>query len=82
MVACWGIVLFGVGTLNAEPSIIISEFMAAKDSVFQDSEGSYTDWIELYNFGTEPVDLGGLHLTDSKKDLTRYKLPSSVLEPG
>lgn len=82
MVACWGIVLFGVGTLNAEPSIIISEFMAANDSVFQDSEGSYTDWIELYNFGTEPVDLGGLYLTDSKKDLTRYKLPSSVLEPG
>ncbi len=78
--------LLGLGlsssSLRAEPSVIISEFMAANDSTLQDSAGDYSDWIELFNYGKETVNLEGLYLSDSRKELTRYKLPSIELEPG
>ncbi len=64
------------------PTVIISEIMAANDSVLKDEDGDYSDWIELRNYGDRPVDLTGLHLTDSKKKPTKWALPNLTLAPG
>ncbi len=63
--------------------IIISEYCAVNDSVIEDETGSSPDWIELYNSGTEPVNLSGMYLTDNPADLLKWKIPSGdlILQP-
>ncbi len=41
--------------LDAAP--VITEFMASNNSTVQDADGHYSDWVEIYNAGTEAVDL-------------------------
>ena len=48
--------------LQAE--LLITEFLAGNDSTLTDEDGDSSDWIELFNSGTGPADLGGYHLTD------------------
>ncbi len=74
--------LAGPATVVAQPTVIISEFMAANDSVIADQTGKYSDWIELHNFGKTPVNLEGLYLTDSRKNLAKFPLPAEFIEPG
>ncbi len=38
--------------------VIISEFMASNTRTLADEDGQYSDWIEVFNRGAEPVDLG------------------------
>lgn len=47
-------------------SVRINELMAANtESHLNPDQGNYDDWIELYNFGTETVDLTGYSLSDN-----------------
>ena len=48
------------------PSVEISEIMASNRSTVQAQDGSFPDWIELYNPSTEPASLEGLILSDSR----------------
>ena len=80
--------LFGGEAFANEPKIsppvtvVISEFMATNDSQLQDLEGEYRDWVELYNYGSEPVELSDLFLTDSRKKMKKWRLPDRVLPGG
>ena len=66
----------------APGEVIISEFMADNDDTLRDEEGQSSDWIELFNPTTSPIDLSGWHLTDSKFEPQKWTFPSgSVLEP-
>ncbi len=38
------------------------------------------DWIEIYNAGSNPVDLGGMYISDKRTDLTRYQIPTGFPE--
>src|SRR5690606_20921783 len=55
-------------------------------SVYEDSFGEKDDWIELYNKGTEPVDIGGFFITDNLNQKTKYRIPlgdeETVVQPG
>lgn len=64
------------------PPILINEFMADNDNVAQDEAGDYDDWLELYNAGDEPVNLGGMYLTDDLADPTQWQIPDTTIEPG
>jgi len=44
--------------------LAINEFMASNDSFLPDPQGQFDDWIEIHNYGTDPVDVSGLYLTD------------------
>src|SRR5687768_11189963 len=60
--------------LAGEP--IISEFMALNSDGDQDNYGNRSDWIEIYNPGTTPVDLAGWHLTDDKALPSQWTFPA------
>jgi hypothetical protein len=64
------------------PSLFINEFMADNDSVIADEFGEYDDWLELYNPGPEPVDLGGMHLTDDLIDPTQFRITDGITIPA
>lgn len=61
--------------------VVINEICAHNLTGLQDGNGAYSDWIELYNPGGEPVDLTGWTLTDDKDDPGRWTFPAgTVLE--
>jgi len=59
--------------------VVISEFMAKNDKTLADGNGTYSDWIELYNTGTNSVDLTGWYLSDDADDLTQWEFPSGSI---
>jgi Lamin Tail Domain len=44
--------------------LVINEFMAENDTLDVDGTATTPDWIELYNTGTEDVDIRGWFMTD------------------
>ena len=56
--------------------VVINEILAANSKAIQDLEGEYDDWIELYNAGDMPVDIGGMYLTDDLADPTKWQVPA------
>jgi len=59
------------------PSVYINEFMASNDAAYADENGEFDDWIELYNPGDDPVDIGGMYITDALTDPTLWKIPDT-----
>ncbi|MFC1601062.1 lamin tail domain-containing protein [Candidatus Sumerlaeota bacterium] len=62
--------------------VLISEFMAINDTVLQDEDGDYPDWLELVNVSPAPVNLDGWYLTDDSADLTKWRFPAQSIDPG
>ena len=60
-------------------TIVINEFMASNDSWdVPGDNGDQPDWIELYNTGDTPIDIGGWYVTDALDDLVKYQLPAGT----
>ena len=69
------------------PTLLINEFMASNDFAAADEFGEYDDWIEIYNAGTETVDIGGYYITDDLSNPTQWRIPdtapdSTTVAPG
>ncbi len=62
--------------------VVISEFMAKNDETLIDGDGNYSDWVELYNTGSNTVDLTGWYLSDDADDLTQWAFPSGSIGAG
>ena len=62
----------------------LNELLAVNTSTngLHDEDGDLSDWIELYNPGTNAVDLTGWSLTDDAGDLGKWVFPSRTLNPG
>lgn len=75
----------GVTSSAVEPAakgLRISEIMASNTETLEDSFGNTADWIELHNTTVHPIDMTGMYLSDTKKDLERYQFPDGlVIEP-
>ncbi|HET9052930.1 MAG TPA: lamin tail domain-containing protein, partial [Cyclobacteriaceae bacterium] len=66
--------------------IVINEF-STSPSALLDNAGEAEDWIELYNAGSQTVNLAGLFITDNLNNRTKYQLPEGegdelIVEPG
>lgn len=59
-----------------EQKIVINEYSSA------DQQGGNTDWIELYNAGSEKINLKNYFLSDRKENLKKWQLSSVQVEPG
>jgi hypothetical protein len=68
--------------LFAQDRLYITEFMAANHGTILDSDGASSDWLEIYNAGTNPVNLAGWHLTDDATHLAKWSFPATHLMPG
>lgn len=61
---------------------MISEFMAQNNTTLADEDGSYSDWIEIYNPTTNTMNLAGWFLANSAANLTKWQFPSTNLAPN
>ena len=60
---------------HAAVQVVINEFMASNREAVQDPQHDFDDWIELYNPGRLPVDVGGMYLSDDPCTPTRWQFP-------
>jgi len=55
--------------------VVINEFMASNSNTIADQDGDFDDWIEIYNKGTQTIDIAGYHLSDDADSLDIYTFP-------
>jgi len=77
---------WGQGLDPAPKRVVINEFMASNSRTLADA-GVFEDWIELYNSSSQPVDVGGMYLTDDLGDPAKWQLPQgqpllTTIPPG
>jgi hypothetical protein len=59
--------------------VVINEFLALNTDGLTDQDGQRSDWIELKNTDSAPVNIDGWHLADS---VDNWRLPSVTLAPN
>ncbi len=69
---------------QADIPLVINEFMASNRNSEPDPQGQYDDWIELYNYGSSPVHIGGMYLSDDLSVPAKWQIPigTTVLAGG
>ena len=58
-------------------ALVINEVMASNLRTKADPQGQFDDWIEIYNGGSTPIDIGGLYLTDDPDTPTKWQIPAA-----
>jgi hypothetical protein len=58
--------------------LYINELLASNTRTNQDPQGEHDDWIEIYNAGDEPIDIGGMYLTDDLSAPQKWHVPSEA----
>lgn len=66
----------------APGDVIINEFVVGNVAGLVDEDASHVDWIELYNRGTNAVNLLGWSLTDNANVPGLWTFPAKILNPG
>ena len=69
-------------TNSEEVSIVISEVVSGSGYAIVNGEGRQSDWVELYNYGKEDVDLTGAFLSDDPMDRTKWVFPELTIAAG
>ncbi|UCG47830.1 MAG: lamin tail domain-containing protein, partial [Phycisphaerales bacterium] len=63
--------------------LVINEVLARNATIEPpDPQGQYDDWIEIYNYGSEPIDVGGMYLTDDPDEPTMWQIPPGTVIDG
>ncbi len=63
--------------------LVITEYMTANIDTLSDSDGDFTDWIELTNTGANTISLDGVRLSDNPDKLGKWSISGSYfLSPG
>jgi hypothetical protein len=62
--------------------LVINEIISSNAEKIADDDGNYSDWIELYNAGTETIELKGWALSDNYSLPFKWVFPERKLAPG
>ncbi|MBN1780323.1 lamin tail domain-containing protein [bacterium] len=73
------VLFFVVNPDRGMAQLRINELMALNQTVLTDEDGSFSDWIEIYNASADPVDLNGWCLTDDNSDPEKWSFPQMIL---
>lgn len=67
----------------AQPrDIVINELMTSNGESIVDENGDSSDWFELLNAGTAPVNLSGWGVSDDKSRPFKWVFDNATLQPG
>ena len=67
------------GTLPAFPPLWLNEVQEVNLTGLADRAGHRHAWVELYNGGTNDLNLDGFYLSDAYTNLTRWAFPSNTV---
>ncbi len=74
--------IFALSAMNSLAAPVIVEFMASNDKSLYDEDGESSDWMEIFNPDSAPVDISGWFLTNDPGDLDRWQLPDGTNLPS
>lgn len=75
------LVLFFQSQLSAQ--VYINEICPANADVNVDTDFyNFSGWVELYNAGTNSVNLGGYYLSDKSSDRAKWRVPNNTVIPS
>ena len=78
----YGFLIIASQTSFPQGNLMINEFMASNIHVQLNSDSSdFVDWIELYNAGDTPIELGGMFLKDDFASSDKWTFPSGAMIP-
>ena len=62
------------------PPLTINEFMANNESILENpaQPWEFSDWIEIYNAGATPINLGGMYLSDDLSNPTQFQISDTL----
>ena len=72
---------FQYSVLFAQNSIVINEVVKSNTTVNLDDDGTYQDWLELYNNESFSINLEGFGLTDEASLPYKWVFPKYELKP-
>ena len=79
----WGVTQIPLSQSEARLGhLVISEFVADNVTGLTDEDGDHSDWIEIHNPGSQPVNLGGWSLTDDPDQPEKWRFPDITLGSG
>ena len=69
---------------DGSPSLVINEFLSISETCCGSYNGDPQDFVELYNYGTSPVDITGWHFSSSFSYLFNEHnvAPDTAIAPG
>lgn len=67
---------------NSGIPVVINEFAASNNSSVTDPQGQFEDWIELYNYDNEDIDISGMYLTDDLNEPRKWQFPDETIIPA
>ena len=75
---------YRVQSLNSEEEspIIINEIMALNETILQDPQEEFDDWIELHNITEQNFDLSGWYLSDNPNNPRKWEFPEGSSIPA
>lgn len=85
LAAVTGLLLFMVYELQSSEvagGVVLNEICSNNFTLARDETGKYSDYIELYNSGSDEVRLEGLYLSDDKNQLRKYPLEAISIPPA
>jgi len=60
----------------------INEIMSVNTSTVYDLDGETPDWIEIYNAGSDTINLSGYFLSDNYDNIKKWRFPQRRIYPG
>jgi hypothetical protein len=67
---------------TANDKIYVNELQPSNQDTYPDEGGAFADWVELYNAGSEAVNLEGYYASDSLTNSMKHKLPAGLSVPA
>jgi len=72
------LIFYSLVQINAQ-DLVINEFMSNNETTIQDEDGDYSDWIELYNKGNDPINLKDFSISDDESEPNKWIFPEIII---
>ena len=63
-------------------NLLLNEIMSSNATTLADEDNDYPDWIELYNSGSQSINLYNYGLTDDATKPFKWRFPAVSIQPG
>jgi hypothetical protein len=73
------LLFFHIVNSFSQNDVALNEIMSSNSVTIADEDGDFEDWIEIYNYGTTPVNLNGFGLSDQTDNLFKWTFPNIEL---
>jgi autotransporter-associated beta strand protein len=73
---------WAIPSARTHAQIVINEIQSSNDQTITDEDGDASDWIELHNPSTNPVNLDGWGLSDDPALPMKWAIPAHTIPPG